>query len=94
MKNRRLLLFIFGLLVLIYFWGSKNKDGTTSPDKTVSNSKVKSLKLIEEKIRLEKEKSTASASPNPDASFTGINPKIKETQKSGFKTTTQFSVSA
>lgn len=82
MKNGHLLLFIAGLLALIYFWGSKNRDGVDSSEKTASAVRTRSLKLIEERISLEKEKTSSSASPMLDAALGGSVRKIKDPEKS------------
>lgn len=62
MKKRHLLLLMASLVALVYFWPSKNREIRDNAAKPAGHSGHRSLKVIEEKIHLDKEK-LAVASP-------------------------------
>lgn len=80
MKTHRHWFLIVGLLAVIYFWGYKNRNPAANPDAKLSSAKIRSLKLIEERILLEK------ASPSPssaaEAPFAHATQKAKVPEKS------------
>lgn len=82
MKRRHVFLLTIGLLALVYFWKSKNRIVAIDTSKTASAKRARSLKLIEEQIRLEKEEANSSVSLTSIASFAATAATSKVLEKS------------